>query len=83
MRVTVDTKKCISAGQCVLSAPDVFDQREEDGIVTLNHPSPFDEVHEGARYVLVSLQPTEELVADVEQAAMLCPALAITIEPDP
>jgi ferredoxin len=40
MRVTIDTERCISAGQCVLSAPDVFDQREDDGIVVLVNPSP-------------------------------------------
>ncbi|MFE3946199.1 ferredoxin, partial [Streptomyces sp. NPDC059118] len=35
MKVTVDQNKCVASGQCVLSAPDVFDQREEDGIVVL------------------------------------------------
>jgi ferredoxin len=44
MRVTIDTERCISAGQCVLSAPDVFDQREDDGIVVLVNPSPPDEL---------------------------------------
>jgi ferredoxin len=42
MRVIVDTQKCIASGNCVLSAPDVFDQSEEDGIVILlsEHPTP-------------------------------------------
>jgi ferredoxin len=40
MKVTVDTDRCIAAGQCVLSAPEVFDQREEDGLVVLLNPSP-------------------------------------------
>jgi ferredoxin len=40
MKVTVDTSKCIGAGQCVLNAPDVFDQRDEDGIVVLLNPDP-------------------------------------------
>jgi ferredoxin len=40
MKVTVDRDKCIASGQCVLTAPDVFDQREEDGIVVLLNPSP-------------------------------------------
>ncbi|MGW0998311.1 ferredoxin [Streptomyces sp. NPDC002520] len=35
MKVIVDQNKCVASGQCVLSAPDVFDQREEDGIVVL------------------------------------------------
>jgi ferredoxin len=63
MKVTVDKDKCIASGQCVLAAPDVFDQRDEDGIVVLLNPN-----------------PSDAQVADVEQAAALCPALAITIE---
>ncbi|MFF7636300.1 ferredoxin [Kitasatospora sp. NPDC008050] len=39
MRITVDTHRCIGAGQCVLSAPEVFDQ-DEDGLVTLLRPEP-------------------------------------------
>ena len=35
MRVHVDQDACCGAGQCVLAAPDVFDQREEDGVVYL------------------------------------------------
>lgn len=34
-RVTVAQDKCISSGMCVLTAPDVFDQREYDGVVRL------------------------------------------------
>lgn len=35
MKVVVDTEKCVAAGNCVLAAMDVFDQREEDGVVVL------------------------------------------------
>ena len=35
MRVTVDQDKCVSSGQCVLNASEVFDQRDEDGVVVL------------------------------------------------
>jgi ferredoxin len=35
MRVSVDVDACVGAGQCVLAAPDVFDQRDEDGMVVL------------------------------------------------
>lgn len=35
MKVSIDADKCVAAGQCVLSSPDVFDQRDEDGIVVL------------------------------------------------
>ncbi|MFJ9891630.1 ferredoxin [Streptomyces sp. NPDC091287] len=34
MRITADTDRCIGAGQCVLTAADLFDQ-DEDGIVAL------------------------------------------------
>ncbi|GGU32762.1 ferredoxin [Lentzea flava] len=40
MRVEVDLEKCVGAGQCVLAADDVFDQREEDGLVDLLDASP-------------------------------------------
>ncbi|MDT0466355.1 ferredoxin [Streptomyces gibsoniae] len=40
MKITVDEAKCCGAGQCVLLAPDVFDQREEDGIVRLRDAEP-------------------------------------------
>ena len=35
MRVTVAPEKCISSGMCVLTAPEVFDQEEDHGVVRL------------------------------------------------
>ncbi|MEK8172341.1 ferredoxin [Streptomyces sp. M19] len=35
MRVHVDREKCCASGQCVVSAPDVFDQSPDDGRVLL------------------------------------------------
>ncbi|MEU0075283.1 ferredoxin [Streptomyces sp. NPDC006332] len=32
MRVELDEPKCVASGQCVMAAPEVFDQRDEDGI---------------------------------------------------
>ena len=43
MRVTVDQHKCVSSGQCVLNATDVFDQRDDDGVVLLLNDSPLSE----------------------------------------
>ncbi|MER7840760.1 ferredoxin [Streptomyces sp. NPDC096040] len=43
MKVSVDVTKCCGAGQCVLTAPEVFDQREDDGTVVLLAPAPPEE----------------------------------------
>lgn len=40
MKVQVEAEKCVAAGQCVLLAPEVFDQREEDGVVVLLSETP-------------------------------------------
>ncbi|GGQ26861.1 ferredoxin [Streptosporangium pseudovulgare] len=49
MKVTVDQDACTGSGQCVLIAPDTFDQRDEDGIVTLLHDSPQPGLREDVR----------------------------------
>lgn len=40
MRVMIQQARCCGSGQCVMAAPEVFDQREDDGIVILlqEHP---------------------------------------------
>ncbi|GHH72962.1 ferredoxin [Streptosporangium violaceochromogenes] len=40
MRVQADTHRCIGAGMCVLTVPEVFDQGEEDGLVVLLDAEP-------------------------------------------
>lgn len=45
MKISVDQEKCCGAGTCVLLAPTVFDQRDEDGIVTLLNERPDEELH--------------------------------------
>jgi ferredoxin len=40
MKVVVDEEKCVAAGNCVAAAMDVFDQRDEDGIVVLLNENP-------------------------------------------
>jgi ferredoxin len=34
MRIIADTERCIGAGMCVLTAPDVFDQDDDGGWVS-------------------------------------------------
>ena len=49
MKVTVDQDKCVSSGQCVLNASDVFDQRDDDGVVVLLNDSPGPEQAQNVR----------------------------------
>ncbi|MFD9099130.1 ferredoxin [Streptomyces collinus] len=66
MQVSVDKDRCCGAGQCVMAAPDVFDQSEDDGLVLLRPGT----AGRAAR-------------ADLELAAGLCPAGAISVREDP
>ena len=40
MRVIASTDKCIASGSCVLACPQVFGQRDEDGVVHIVHAHP-------------------------------------------
>ncbi|MEU5060105.1 MULTISPECIES: ferredoxin [unclassified Streptomyces] len=42
MKISIDADKCCGAGQCVLIAPEIFDQ-DDDGIVILLNPAPSDD----------------------------------------
>ncbi|MFF0817221.1 ferredoxin [Rhodococcus sp. NPDC003318] len=50
MKIVIDEEKCVAAGQCVAAAGEVFDQRDEDGIVVLLNPSPSAELAEDVRH---------------------------------
>jgi ferredoxin len=63
MRVRIDQDKCVASGQCVLTAPDVFDQREEDGIAVLLDASPPGTLHAGVRQA-ASLCPALAIALD-------------------
>jgi len=49
MKVVVDEDKCVAAGQCVAAAMDVFDQRDEDGIVVVLDENPPAELADDVR----------------------------------
>ncbi|WTL36305.1 ferredoxin [Nocardia sp. NBC_01503] len=40
MRVVVQQSKCIASGNCVMRAGQVFDQRDDDGLVILLDENP-------------------------------------------
>ena len=65
MKVTVDKDKCCGAGTCVLVAPDVFDQGEDDGIVILLDPKPPAELHASVREA-VSVCPAAAITLSEE-----------------
>lgn len=58
MKISLDKSKCVASGQCVLSAPDVFDQ-DDDGIVMLLDEDPpemeYENVKQAARVCPVGL----------------------------
>ena len=64
MKVTVEEPKCVAAGQCVLLAPQVFDQREEDGIVILLDETPPADQHEVVREAAMVCPATAIHLAD-------------------
>ncbi|MFE4687054.1 ferredoxin [Streptomyces sp. NPDC056721] len=49
MKIHIDEAKCVGGGQCVLAAPDVFDQRDDDGIAFLLIENPGAELDEQVR----------------------------------
>lgn len=49
MKITVNQDKCVSSGQCVLNAAELFDQRDEDGVVELLVPEPAPDQADAAR----------------------------------
>ncbi|MEV5321316.1 ferredoxin [Streptomyces sp. NPDC052687] len=46
MRVTVDRESCCGSGNCVVNAPEVFDQDDADGLVTLRITQPPEHLQE-------------------------------------
>jgi ferredoxin len=63
MRVKIDQDKCVASGQCVLAAVDVFDQRDEDGIVVLLNPTPPTQLAEDVRRA-AALCPAQAIIVE-------------------
>lgn len=49
MTVRIDQTRCIGSGQCVLVAPDVFDQSDDDGLGLVVITEPADGLLPGVR----------------------------------
>ncbi|MFE1174407.1 ferredoxin [Streptomyces sp. NPDC058773] len=49
MELSIDRDRCIGAGMCALTAPEVFDQDTEDGLVLLRTAAPPPGLHATAR----------------------------------
>ena len=49
MKILIDRDKCVGAGQCVLAAPEIFQQSEDDGLVVVRLPEPPEHLHDSAR----------------------------------
>lgn len=45
LRVVIDQDKCCGAGSCVRTAPEIFDQRDEDGLVVVLDAQPPARLH--------------------------------------
>lgn len=49
IEVEVDEARCVGGGQCVMAAADVFDQRDDDGVVILLDANPPEDRLEAVR----------------------------------
>ena len=49
MKVEIYEDKCVGAGQCAALAPEVFDQRDDDGVVIVLDDNPPQDLHDNTR----------------------------------
>jgi ferredoxin len=68
-QLLVNRDLCIGAGLCVMTAPEVFDQAEDDGLVVLLTPEPAGPARDPG---------TDPRAAAVREAARQCPSGALT-----
>lgn len=69
MRIRIDREKCISAGNCVVTAPTVFILDDEEK-ATLIDPSTVDEE---TLWLAAELCPTEAIVLESDEGEQLYP----------
>ena len=49
MRIHADQERCTSAGNCARVAPELFDQRDDDGVVIVLNENPSVDLEASAR----------------------------------
>jgi ferredoxin len=64
VHIHVDRDSCIGSGNCVLTAPEVFDQDEEDGVVRLRTSEPPAVFHAAVRESAERCPAAEILIVD-------------------
>lgn len=50
MKIVLEQDKCVGSGQCVMTAPEVFDQREDDGVAFVANEDPSGDQHENVQH---------------------------------
>ena len=66
MRVSVERDGCATSSLCVYTAPEVFDQDEDDGRVVVVDPAPPAELYERVRKAARSCPTRSIRVRDID-----------------
>lgn len=67
VHIHADRQRCVGAGQCLMAAPEVFDQSDEDGVVVVLAPSPPVEAHEQVRRAVAACPARALSLSEVAQ----------------
>ena len=52
--VSVDEGRCVASGNCAMSVPEVFEQREDDGVSVVVRPNPSVEQEDDVREAVIA-----------------------------
>lgn len=67
MKVRTNEDRCVGAGQCALLAPEIFDQRDDDGVVVLLAEEPAEEHRDSVREATFACPSQAIEVIEVEE----------------
>jgi ferredoxin len=62
MNVSTDTERCVGAGNCVLTAPEVFDQ-DDSGVVVVLQANPAPKNHTATQNAMLNC-PAQAITVD-------------------